>query len=53
MTPNLTTIPGRKRRRLRVRWSCCDYCRHEHRWKFTAVICGRIQWFLREVLWLT
>jgi hypothetical protein len=26
-----------------IRWSCSDHCHHEHRYRWTAAICGWIQ----------
>jgi len=40
-----------QRRRVRLRWSCCNTCMHEHRFFITAWICGRVQYFWREVMW--
>ena len=31
------------KRRIKPCWTCSDYVRHEHRWRWTAWICGRIQ----------
>lgn len=36
-----------KKRRIRYYWSCSEFVRHEHRWKWTAWLCGRWQ-LLRE-----
>lgn len=30
-------------RRLAIRWTCSDYANHNHRWKWTAWLCGRLQ----------
>jgi len=31
------------KRKLKRRWSCSIFKRHEHRWRWTAWICGRWQ----------
>ena len=37
---------GSRKRKLKVRWSCSDYTRHEHRWLWTARLCGFVQWMI-------
>ena len=32
-----------RKRTIRLRWSCSDYVKHEHRWRWTAWLCGRWQ----------
>ena len=32
-----------ERLRIRIRWSCCDFVHHEHRWCWTARLCGMVQ----------
>ena len=32
-----------KKKKIRIKYTCSDYCHHEHKYKFTAWICGRIQ----------
>lgn len=39
-----------KKRKIRLHWTCSDYCHHEHRWMITAYLCGRCQYFLRVFL---
>jgi hypothetical protein len=37
----------------RMRWSCSDFAHHEHRWRWSAWLCGKRQWvtqILRELL---
>lgn len=36
-------------RKLRLRWTCSDFCDHYHRWKWTAAICGKIQFYLFKI----
>lgn len=31
------------KRKLKVHWSCSDKTHHEHRYKWTAWLCGKIQ----------
>ena len=33
-------IPGNK---IKIRWSCSDFLHHEHRFQWTAMLCGWIQ----------
>lgn len=35
-----------KKRKIKIRWTCSNYVHHEHRWKWTARLCGRIQKYL-------
>lgn len=39
-----------KKRRIRFVWTCSDYVSHEHRWYWSARVCGQWQRFKR---WLT
>lgn len=32
-----------RKRKLLIRWTCSDYVRHNHRWKWSARLCGWIQ----------
>jgi hypothetical protein len=32
------------RRRIAIRWTCSDYVSHSHRWRWSAWLCGRVQW---------
>lgn len=32
-----------------IRWSCSDYVHHEHRTKWTASICGYIQYIIKKI----
>ena len=41
-------LPGR-RTKLAFIWTCSDFVYHEHRWKFTAWICGRAQLLIRMI----
>jgi hypothetical protein len=36
------------KRRLRIRWTCSDYVSHSHRWRWSAWLCGRVQWLARD-----
>ena len=35
-------------KKIRPCWTCSDYSHHEHRWKWTAGFCGRLQWIWFE-----
>ncbi len=35
-----------KKRRLRIDWTCSDHAGHVHRWRWSAWLCGRMQWWL-------
>lgn len=37
------------KRRLRLRWSCSDHVKHEHRWYWTARVCGLAQLTWRRI----
>jgi len=39
----------RKKRKIRISWSCSDYVHHEHRYKWTAWLCGRIQYIWHRI----
>ena len=30
-------------KKIRIVWTCSNWVRHEHRWKWTAAICGWVQ----------
>ena len=32
-----------EKRRLKLCWTCSDYAHHEHKWWWTARLCGKIQ----------
>jgi hypothetical protein len=32
-----------KKIRIRMFWTCSDFVHHEHRWRWTAWLCGRWQ----------
>lgn len=34
------------KRRLLLRWTCCDFCPIEHRWKWTAWLHGKLIYLL-------
>lgn len=36
---------GPAKKKIRIRWTCSNRAHHEHRWKWTAWLCGRIQRF--------
>lgn len=42
---DLDIVPSevKKKRKLKLCWSCSDYVQHEHRYKWTAYLCGRLQ----------
>lgn len=33
-----------KKRRLQMKWTCSDFVKHSHRWKWSAWLCGRWQY---------
>ena len=33
------------KRKIKPVWTCSDYVYHEHKYKLTAWLCGRIQYF--------
>jgi hypothetical protein len=37
-----------RKRKIEIRWTCSDFVHHEHRWKWTAWLCGRWQWLLHR-----
>jgi hypothetical protein len=41
------------KRKLKRAWTCSDFTHHEHRWKWSASLCGMVQhvtaWFLRRI----
>lgn len=39
-----------KKRKLRMVWSCCEYCGIDHRWRWTAWLHGRV-WQVRSIGW--
>lgn len=41
-----------KKRKIRIVWSCSPYFHHEHRYKWTAYLCGRLQYLCFALLWL-
>jgi hypothetical protein len=45
MSPPFAPVAGQrlKKRRIRFVWTCSDYAHHEHRWHWTAWLCGRVQ----------
>ena len=34
---------------IEIKWSCSDYCHHEHKYKWTAWLCGRIQKYFHKI----
>jgi hypothetical protein len=41
----LIFVPMTKpRHRIRFMWTCSDYIHHEHRWRWSAWLCGRLQY---------
>lgn len=39
--------------KIRVWWTCSNYFRHEHRWRWQAYVCGAAQWcLLRAWAWI-
>lgn len=36
-----------RRTRLRYRWTCSNFAKHAHRWRWIAWLCGRVQRALR------
>lgn len=38
-------------KKIKFCWTCSDFIHHEHRWKWTAWLCGRVQYlFMRRVI---
>ena len=33
-----------KKKKIKIVWSCNDHKHHEHKYKFTAYLCGRLQY---------
>ena len=31
------------KKKVRICWACSDFVYHEHRWRWAAWICGRVQ----------
>lgn len=46
---------GGQMKKIKIVWTCSDFLHHEHRYKFTAWICGKIQilinWILSVLYW--
>lgn len=34
-----------KKRKLKLMWTCSDFVHHEHRFRWTAVVCGKVQYY--------
>jgi len=32
-----------KKKKIKINWSCSNFVKHRHRFKFTAWLCGRVQ----------
>jgi len=42
-----------KRRKLLIRFTCSNTAHHEHRWWWSARLCGWLQWYTTRLLgWL-
>ena len=37
------------KRKIKIRYSCSDFSHHEHRYRITAYICGRLQYWLASM----
>ncbi len=35
-----------KKKKIKFIWTCSNFKKHQHRWKWTAWLCGRIQYYL-------
>jgi hypothetical protein len=35
-----------KKRKLKIRWTCSDFVKHSHRWKWSVWLCGRWQYLI-------
>ena len=38
-----------KKKKIKIVWSCSDYKHHEHKYKLTAYLCGRLQYVLAKL----
>ena len=38
-----------KKKKIKIVYSCSDFAKHEHRYYFTAWICGRVQKFIAYI----
>ena len=38
-----------KKRKIKFIWTCSDYMKHEHKYKFTAWLCGRFQYCMTKI----
>jgi hypothetical protein len=46
-------VSGRQVKRIRIVWTCSNHTYHEHRWEWTAWLCGQVQrayWFARAMI---
>jgi hypothetical protein len=43
------TLTKWQKRKIRIVWTCSDFARHKHKWKWTATICGRIQFIWSRI----
>ena len=37
------------KRKLKLIWTCSDFVCHEHRWYWSAWLCGRVQYILNRI----
>lgn len=35
------------KRKINMIWTCSDYVHHQHRWRWVAILCGKIQKLMR------
>lgn len=49
MFDNTIPLPDIKKRKIKIVWSCSDYCHHEHKYKWTAYLCGRVQYLISRL----
>lgn len=38
-----------KKKKIKIVWSCSDYKNHEHKYKYAAYLCGRLQRVLEKL----
>jgi hypothetical protein len=38
-----------KKKKIKIVWSCSDHKHHEHKYKFTAYLCGRLQYVFAKL----
>ena len=40
------------KRKIKICWTCSDYVYHEHKYKWAAYLCGKIQYLLANIKYI-